>query len=118
MARTRLNYLPAPVDVIYKRGDSAGTGIQMNDNAGNPIDLTGRTWRAQIRRSPNSSTAVEVTVDTANAATGLLVLRLAPAVTETMSGQYVWDLEQNIGGTIRTIFAGRWTFDPDVSRPS
>lgn len=107
--------LPEKVKLRSKRGDTVGKLIQINDAGSNPVDLTGRTFAAQLRRSPNSSSAVDVTVDTAGAATGQLVLRIASSVTETLSGDYQWDLEQTMGGTVRTIIEGSWTFSPDVT---
>jgi hypothetical protein len=59
---------------------------------------------------------VEVDVDTTDAATGQLVLRIDSADTEDLSGEYVWDLEQTIGGNPRTILAGKWAFEADVTR--
>lgn len=118
MATPTLDYRPEKTNVKYRRGDTTGVPIQFNDAAGEPIDLTGRTWTAQIRRSPNSATAVDITVDTTDANIGQIVLRLEPDITETMSGEYEWDLQQDLGGSIQTILAGRWTFDPDVTRPA
>lgn len=116
MATPTVDFLPDKLNVKYKRGDTVGYLIQINDVGGDPLDLTGRTYAAQLRRSPNSSTAVDMDVDTTDAATGQLVLRLDPDVTETLTGNYQWDLQQTFGGTVRTILAGRWTFDPDTTR--
>jgi hypothetical protein len=106
---------PGKLDIKVTRGDTDGIPIVIRE-AGVPADLTGRTYAAQIRKTKNATAAIEVTVDTTAAAAGELVLRLEPAVTETLTGDYQWDLEQTIGGTVRTILTGRWIFDPDVTR--
>ncbi len=116
MTTSTVDLRPAKLNVKMVRGDTVGYLIQVNDAAAAPVDLTGRTYAAQLRRSPNSSTAVDVEVDTTAAATGQLVLRLAAVTTATLSGDYDWDLQQTLGGTVRTLLAGRWTFEPDTTR--
>jgi hypothetical protein len=101
--------------ILMMRGDTAGVAIEIRAN-GVAEDLTGRTYLAQIRRTENATTAYDVTVDTTEAATGIVILRMDPEITETLSGEFVWDLEENNGGTIRTRGRGPWNFTPDVTR--
>lgn len=115
MTTPTVDLRPGKLNVKVARGDTDGIPIDITEN-GVAADLTGRTYTAQLRRSPNSTTAIDVTVDTTGAATGRLVLRLTPEVTETLSGDYRWDLEQDDGGSIRTLLTGIWQFDPDVTR--
>lgn len=115
MATPTVDLLPGKLNIKVSRGDTDGIPLDITEG-GVAADLTGRTYAAQLRRSQSSSTAIDITVDTTDAATGRLVLRLEPAVTETLSGDYQWDLQQTIGGTVRTILAGKWTFAPDVTR--
>lgn len=115
MATPTVDLRPGKLDIKVSRGDTDGIPLVIQE-AGVPANLTGRTYAAQLRRSASSSTAVEVEVDTTEAADGLLVLRLDPDITETLTGEYRWDLQQTIGGTVRTLLAGRWIFDPDVTR--
>lgn len=106
---------PGKLDIKVSRGDTDGIPLVIQEG-GVPADLTGRSYTCQIRRTASTATATDVEVDTAEAATGILVLRLDPAVTETLTGTYLWDLQQTVGGTVRTLLAGRWIFDPDVTR--
>lgn len=115
MATPTVDLLPGKLNIKVSRGDTDGIPLDITE-AGSAADLTGRTYAAQLRRSQNSATAIDITVDTTDAVTGRLVLRLEPAVTEDLSGEYQWDLEQTVGGTVRTILAGKWTFAPDVTR--
>lgn len=101
--------------ILMMRGDTAGVAVEIRAN-GVAEDLTGRTYRAQIRRRVNSTDAYDVTVDTTEAEAGILILRMDPEVTETLSGEFVWDLEEDNGGTIRTRGMGPWNFTPDVTR--
>lgn len=115
MTTPTVDLRPGKLNVKVSRGDTDGIPILIQEG-GVPADLSGRTYAAQIRRSPNSSIFVEITVDTTGAADGELVLRLDPEVTETLTGEYQWDLQQTMGGTVRTLLTGRWTFAPDVTR--
>lgn len=113
---TRVDRRPATHHFFYRRGDEVGEQITILDGDQVPIDLTGNTYRAQLRRGAGSSTYVAMTVDVTDPAGGQFVLRLDPSITETLSGEYQWDLEQNDGGVVRTLLAGRFVFDPDVTR--
>lgn len=115
MATPTVDLLPGKLNIKVSRGDTDGIPIDIHED-GVAADLTGRTYAAQLRRSPNSATAIDVTVDMTDADTGRLVLRLDPDVTEDLTGDYQWDLEQTMGGTVRTLLAGKWTFAPDVTR--
>lgn len=106
---------PGKLNIKTSRGDTVGVPLTIQEG-GSPANLIGRTYAAQIRKSKSSATAVTVTVDTAGAASGQLVLRLAAGDTDDLSGDYQWDLQQTQGGTVRTILEGRWTFGPDVTR--
>jgi hypothetical protein len=115
MATPTVDLRPGKLNIRTSRGDTVAVPITIQED-GLAANLTGRTYSAQIRRSKASATAVTVTVDTADAATGQLVLRLTASATASLSGDYLWDLQQTIGGSVRTILEGRWTFGADVTR--
>lgn len=115
MTTPTVDLLPGKLNIKVSRGDTDGIPIDIQEG-GVAADLTGRTYAAQLRRSQNSATAIDITVDTTDADTGRLVLRLEPDVTEDLTGDYLWDLEQTVGGTVRTLLKGKWTFDLDVTR--
>jgi hypothetical protein len=106
---------PGKLNVLMTRGDTAAPPIQIQEG-GVAADLTGRTFAAQIRRSVSSTTAIDIDVDTTEAADGILILRVGEEVTETLRGIYVWDLQQTVGDVVRTLLTGKWTFDADVTR--
>src|ERR1044072_5106448 len=115
MANPTVDLRPGKLDIKVTRGDTNGIAIVIQEG-GSPADLTGRTYAAQLRRSRNAADAVDITVDPPDAATGELVLRLEPDITETLTGEYQWDLQQTVGGRGRTLLTGRWIFDPAVNR--
>lgn len=106
---------PGKLNVKSSRGDTVALPVVISE-LGAAADLTGRTYLCQIRRTKPGDVIADVDVDTTGAATGALVLRIDSADTEALSGDYVWDLEQTIGDNPRTILAGKWTFEPDVTR--
>lgn len=99
------------------RGDDFADEISFVDENEAPIDVSARTYTAQIRTT-TEATAVTATfsVDMTAAATGVIVLRLADTITDDLLGGYVWDLQQDTAGVIRTIMAGPFIVVADVTR--
>lgn len=104
-----LDLRPGLVNVKATRGDTIAFPVTIREG-GVAANLTGRTYHATLRRFHTSTHAVELVVDTTNAATGQLILRLADTITATLDGDYVWKLVQSVGGSPRTLIAGTWTF--------
>lgn len=79
---------------IYQ-GDTYTHEITVQDDAGAPVDLSDRTWAAQIRAYATADTALaDFAVDATDAATGVLVLSLTAAQTAALPGRpAVWDLQ-------------------------
>lgn len=115
MPTPTIDFRAGRLRILMMRGDTAGVPIRLDAN-GVAEDLTGRTYRAQVRKTVNASTAYDIDVDTTEAADGVLILRMDPEVTAGLSGEFVWDLEEDNGGTIRTRGMGPWVFTPDVTR--
>lgn len=110
--------LPAKLNLTMTRGDDFAESftIQEGDPL-EPADVSARTYTAQVRASANASTVIATfSVDMTDAADGVIVLRLADTVTADLGGSYVWDLQQDAGGVIRTILGGSFVVVPDVTR--
>lgn len=104
------------VNLVIDQGTTFTTSFDVDDDAGNPIDLTGYTGYSQIRKHYTSSNAVSFTV-TANSA-GVVVLSMNSNTTSTINaGRYVYDVElvspQN---TTSRIVEGIVTVTPQVTR--
>lgn len=110
-----LDYRPAKLNRKGRRGDTIAEPITIKE-AGVAADLTGRTYTSQLRRRPADDTAIDIDVDDTDAVDGIIVLRLDAATTAAMSGDYAWDLQQVTDGAVRTLAAGVWSFDYDVTR--
>jgi hypothetical protein len=107
---------PAELNVRSLRGDTIALPFTITE-AGQPIDITDRTYAAKIRKvGAKNATVITFTVDVTDAETGQIILRMAETVTANLGGSYSWDLQQTDEGAVRTLVAGEWTFDADVSR--
>lgn len=112
-----LKLTPAKLPITIVRGDDFAEEFEFVDANEAAIDVSARTYTAQIRASTESTTVTATfSVDMTDAATGIVVLRLADTVTDDLLGSYVWDLQQNTAGVIRTLFGGPFIVLPDVTR--
>jgi hypothetical protein len=113
-----VSVLPAKLNFKITRGDDFAESftIQEGDPLA-PVDVSARTYTAQVRSDVDATTVTATfSVDMTDAATGVIVLRLADTVTDDLSGAYVWDLQQDSAGVIRTLAGGAFNVSPDVTR--
>lgn len=104
------------VNLVIDQGTTFSTTLDVNDDAGNPIDLSTYTASAQIRKHYSSSNAVSFTV-TANSS-GVVSLSLnSNATSNLVAGRYVYDVELVApGNTTSRIVEGIVTVTPQVTR--
>ena len=109
---------PADQDLTIVRGDTETLVVTMTTDGSTPIDITGRTYRAQIRQSQDSPTikgSFTCTVD--DAANGVITCVLNATDSATLPvGLGFWDLEENASGVITTVMSGTVTVLADVTR--
>ena len=110
--------VPAKQNLSMTRGDTESVVITMADSAGTPVDISGRTYRAQIRAAKDSSAiSASFSCSVTSAAGGQVTCTILPVVTETLSiGISYWDLEETNGGVVSTILAGTVNVLADVTR--
>lgn len=103
-------------DITVVAGDGYTMTITPQDENGDPLDQTGWTWRASVRRHASATEKTDFTVT--NNGTSIQ-LDLTGAQTREISerGVSVWDVErQQTGGEPETILAGTFRTLPDVTR--
>ena len=106
----------ATLDIEFTRGDDVVRLFSWQDDNGDTIDTTGRTYAAQIRTNPDAP-ADWVFTPSLDGAAGQLTLTMAAAITATIPpGRQYWDIEETIDGVKSTVFGGRATVWPDVTR--
>jgi hypothetical protein len=89
--------VPGSASVIVTRGDTTTLVITFTTNGTTPINITGRTYRAQVRRdTEDASPEVTFACTVTNGANGVLTCVLTAAQTATLEpGNHFWDLEEN-----------------------
>lgn len=110
--------VPADQDLTITRGDTETIVVTITSDGTTPINITGRTYRAQIRSSQDATTVkASFTCTVTDAANGQVTATLSATNSATLaSGIYYWDLEENASGVISTILAGNVTVLADVTR--
>jgi hypothetical protein len=103
------------VNFLIDQGTTFETTINLNDDDGNPIDLTGYSIAGQMRKHYTSTNYVAFN---ANLALGELNLALAANTTDTLTpGRYVYDVElTDTNGLITRLLEGIITVTPQVTR--
>jgi hypothetical protein len=104
-------------NITIDQGTSFATTIDVTDEEGNTIDLTGFTGAAQMRKHYTSSAQTAFTVSI-TFSTGEVTLSMSANVTNNIAaGRYVYDCELNDGnGTISRLVEGIVTVTPGVTR--
>lgn len=110
--------VPADQDLMITRGDTETLVVTVTSDGSTPINITGRTYRAQIRSSQDSVTVkASFTCTVTDGANGQVTCTMPASTSATLgSGQYYWDLEENASGVVSTILAGNVTVTADVTR--
>ena len=107
---------PATRDLTIYRGDDYSHTVTIQAEDGTPEDVSGSTRAAQFRRHDRDETAVDFTVDTTNAATGVIVHSLTAAQIADLPPRGVYDLQRTTDGEVETYLAGDVTVTGDVTR--
>jgi hypothetical protein len=106
-------------NLYINQGSDFSTTVELSDGAGVPLDLTGYTAAAQIRKtySSSSQTPFSVTFDS-DRTSGKVTLDLTGTVTSTITaGLYVYDLLLTAGDSRKfRALEGSATIVPGVTR--
>lgn len=114
--------MPSPVkqDLDIYRGDDFQFVTTFQTKVGLTcvaVDITGRTYRAQLRRTKDDTViAASFSCSVPVGTDGRVVVTMAHALTAALSDTYFWDLEENAAGVITTRVAGKARTIEDVTR--
>lgn len=110
--------LPATQNLKFMRGDTQDFTITLTENGSTPRDLTGHTFRAQIRTSKDASAIAASFVCTVTTPASGVVRLVLPASSSASLPEAVlfWDFEQTVDGVVTTLLAGKCTVVGDVTR--
>jgi hypothetical protein len=110
--------LPASHNLKFLRGDTQDFTITLTEDGTTPRNLTGCTFRAQIRASKDAtSVAGEFTCTVATPSSGVVRLVLSASVSAALPDEVLyWDFEQTQSGVVTTLLAGKCTVVGDITR--
>lgn len=109
---------PVTQDLTITRGDTETLVLTMTTDGTTPINITGRTYTAQLRTTPDiAAISASFTCTVTNGAAGQVTCVLSATDSSALDpGYYYWDLQENSSGTISTLLAGTVTVAADVTR--
>ena len=104
------------VNLLIDQGATFSTVINLEDESGNPINLSTYTGASQLRKHYTSSNSVSFNVALSN--TGTVTLALTANQTASLTAtRYVYDVEVTDGsGIVSRIVEGIVTVTPNVTR--
>jgi len=108
-------------NLTVDQGSNFQADIDVTDTEGDALDLNGYTVAGQIRKSYNSTTAIDFVGSVQNATGGVVRITLTSIATNAMkAGRYVYDVEITKSATaeVTRIVEGQLEVRPGVTRAS
>lgn len=104
-------------NIVIDQGTDFTTEIDVLDDNGDVVDLTGYTGAAQLRKHYTSATSTSFNV-TIDASAGQVILSMnAVTSANVTAGRYVYDCElTSSGNTVSRLIEGIVTVTPQVTR--
>ena len=104
-------------NIIIDQGTTFSTVINLTDDNGDPIDLTGYTGDSEMRKHYTSSNSQSFSI-ALGGNTGTVTLSLTAGQTANLTaGRYVYDVEVTSGANVVSrIVEGIVTVTPEVTR--
>lgn len=115
---TKIDLRPARLDYRIVKGDDFADTVTIKE--GDPaaaVDVSTRTYAAQVRREAGADVVVQMTINMTSAATGQVTYSIQDTDTDDMDGDYVWDFQQTTSGVVRTLMGGKFVVYEDITRP-
>lgn len=104
-------------NLVIDQGSTYSVTLDLTDENGDVIDLSGYVANSQIRKWYTSSTPAATFTTSINASSGELVLTLTANQTSNLvAGRYVYDVELDNNGIISRIVEGIVTVTPQVTK--
>lgn len=99
-------------------GDTEQVVATIQTDAAAAVNITGRTYAAQIRATPDSATILATfTCAITDAPNGVVTCTLSATTTAALTPtSAVWDMQETNGSVVTTLLAGRVTIARDVTR--
>jgi hypothetical protein len=105
------------VDIICRKGDTFSIEVDFYNASNQPINLTSYTWKMEVSESDTSASPVldSTAFSYSGNSTGTLFVTASAATMLTIpAGLYVYGLQSNVAGVIKTWLLGLFTVNEDV----
>lgn len=105
------------VDIICRKGDTFSIELNFYDPNGDPLDLTGYSWKMEVSESDTSPTPILDYNDftySGNSSGVLYVTATANTMLTIDGGMYIYGLQSNDAGVVKTWLYGLFTVNEDV----
>jgi hypothetical protein len=106
------------VDITCRKGDSFRLELTFKDDTGAVLNLTGYTWKLDVRETDTSSSAIieDDAFTYSGTAQGILTIIASPSTMAAVSGGiYVYDLQSTNSGAVKTWLYGIFKVNEDVT---
>jgi hypothetical protein len=104
-------------NIVIDQGADYEVTIDITDDNGDIINLTGYTGAAQMRKTYSSTTAYPFTVSISPLVGTVTLAMAAPASANIAPGRFVWDCElTSAANVVSRIVEGMVTLTPQVTR--
>jgi hypothetical protein len=104
-------------NLVIDQGSTYSVTLDLTDENGDVINLTGYVANSQIRKWYTSTSPAATFTTSINAVSGELDLSLTANQTSNLvAGRYVYDVELNNNGVISRIVEGIVTVTPQVTK--
>ena len=108
MSHATVDASPGELNIEWTRGDTVPIPLTFTDENGDPVDLSGFEFAAQVRHKPNIAEHWSFEINVDDAATGVLLVH--PPTDPKVPGRGVWDLKRHVAGEqVSTLLTGRVT---------
>jgi len=112
--------MPATYNITIRMGDTETISVTIQDSAGAAVDISGRSYAAQIRSNADDTTVLATfACAVVSGPAGTLSATLTSTQTAALTpGVGVWDLQETnpVGPVVTTLLAGQVTIVQDVTR--
>ena len=105
-------------DITIDQGSDFISTVSIVNAEGSPVDISGYSFRGQIRKSYSSTTKVDFNIVSGNPTSGDIILSLTAETTKLMKdGRYVYDVELIASsGSVNRVIEGQVYINPGVTR--
>lgn len=104
-------------NLVIDQGSTFSSDLNLTDENGDPLTLTGYTANSQIRKWYSSTNAAATFTTSINTTSAVITLSLTASETSNLvAGRYVYDVEISSGSEVSRIVEGIVTVTPQVTR--